>query len=137
MRLKWLEVSKRVRNWNKVKNFIFVESKLDLCQLEMPIFIYKLMCQSSLINLFHFCSVNLICNELKRRQKYYFRTFIFSNSQIEILVSFSRSTNVNVNMSFPNSNCEGNVCVMQVILTLSRPEKWMLEISTYIMQNNI
>ena len=30
----------------------------------------------------------------------YFRTFIFSNSQIELLVSFSRSTNVNVNMSF-------------------------------------
>ena len=25
MRLKWLEVSNRVRNWNKVKNFIFVE----------------------------------------------------------------------------------------------------------------
>ena len=41
-------------------------------------------------------------------QKYYFRTFIFSNSQIEILVLFSRSTNVNVNMSFPNSNFEGN-----------------------------
>ena len=30
--------------------------------------------------------------------------------QIEILVSFSRSTNVNVNMSFPNSNFEGNFC---------------------------
>ena len=43
---------------------------------------------------------------MKRRQKYYFKTFIFSNSQIEILVSFSRSTNVNVNMSFPNSNFE-------------------------------
>jgi hypothetical protein len=41
-------------------------------------------------------------------QKYYFSTFIISNSQIEILVSFSRSTNVNVNMSFPNSNFEGN-----------------------------
>ena len=41
-------------------------------------------------------------------QKYYFRTFIFSNSQIELLVSFSRSTNVNVNMSFPNRNFEGN-----------------------------
>ena len=41
-------------------------------------------------------------------QKYYFRTFIFSNPQIEILVSFSRSTNVNVNMSCPNSNFEGN-----------------------------
>ena len=45
---------------------------------------------------------------MKRRQKYYFRTFIISNSQIEILVSFSRSTNVYVNMSFANSNFEGN-----------------------------
>ena len=53
------------------------------------------------------------------------------------MVSFSRSTNVNINMSFPNSNFEGNLCVMQVILTLSRPEKWMLEIATYIIQNNI
>ena len=41
-------------------------------------------------------------------QKYYFRTFIFSNSQIEIQVSFSRSTSVNMNMSFPNSNFVGN-----------------------------
>jgi len=60
MRLKSLEVSNRVKNRNKVKNFIFVESKLELCQLEMPIFIYKLTCQISLINMFHFCSVNLI-----------------------------------------------------------------------------
>ena len=43
------------------------------------------------------------------KAKYYFSTFIISNSKIEILVSFSRSTNVNVNMSFPNSNFEGNV----------------------------
>jgi len=34
--------------------------------------------------------------------------FIISNSQIETLVSYSRSTNVNVNMSFSNSNFEGN-----------------------------
>ena len=60
IRLMWLEVSNRVRNWNKVKKFIFVYSKLELCQLEMLIYIYNLMCQSSLINLFHFCSVNLI-----------------------------------------------------------------------------
>ena len=108
MRLKWLEVSNHVRNWNNVENFIFVESKIELCQLEMPTFIYKWMCQSSLIKLFHFCSVNLIGNELKWRQKCYFSTFISSNSQIEILLSFSRSTNVNVNMSFPNSNFEGD-----------------------------
>jgi len=46
---------------------------------------------------------------VKRWLKYYFRTVIFSSSQIEILVSFSRSTNVNVNMSFRNSNFEGNL----------------------------
>ena len=34
LRLKWFEVSNLVRNRNKVKNFIFVESKLELCQLE-------------------------------------------------------------------------------------------------------
>ena len=41
------------------------------------------------------------------RQNSHFRTNI-SNSQIETLVSYSRSTNVNVNMSFPNINFEGN-----------------------------
>ena len=48
---------------------------------------------------------------MNSRQKYYFRKFIFSNSQIEILVSFSRATNVSVNMSFPNSNFEGNFSI--------------------------
>ena len=62
MRLKWLEVTNRVRNWNNVKNFDLVESKLELCQLEMLIFIYKLKCQSSLINLlsFLFCEFNRV-----------------------------------------------------------------------------
>ena len=52
-----LEVSNRVRKWNKFKNYIYVRSKLQLCQLELPIFIKKLMCQSSLINTvsFVFC----------------------------------------------------------------------------------
>jgi len=45
-----LEVRNRIRNWNKVKNFIFVGSKLQLCQLEITIFIYKIICQSTLIN---------------------------------------------------------------------------------------
>ena len=54
---------------------------------------------------FLFCEFNRV---MKRMQKYYFRTFIFSNSQIELLGFFSRSTNVNVNVSFPNSNFEGN-----------------------------
>ena len=64
-----MEVSNLVRNWNKIKNFIFVKSKLELCQLEMPIFIYKLMCQSSLINLFHSCSVNLIVYRAEMKAK--------------------------------------------------------------------
>ena len=59
--------------------------------------------------MFHFCSVNLIVQRAEKKQKYFFRTFIFLNSQIELLVSFSRSTNVNVNMSLPNSNFEGNL----------------------------
>ena len=46
MRLRCLEVSNLLRNWNKVKNFIFVGPKHKICQLEIPIFIYKLMCQS-------------------------------------------------------------------------------------------
>ena len=110
MRLWWLDVSNRVRNWNKVQIFIFVGSKFQLCQLEIPIFIYKLNWQTSLFT----CLISVLwiisCNELKWRQKYYFSTFIISNSKIEILVSFSRLKNVNVNMSFPNSNFEGNLC---------------------------
>jgi len=42
------------------------------------------------------------------KAKLSFYTTIISNSQIEILVSYSRSTYVNVNMSFPNRNFEGN-----------------------------
>ena len=56
---------------------------------------------------FLFCEFNRVTSQ-KGRQKSYFRTFIISNSQIEILVSFSRSTIVNVNMYFRNSNFEGN-----------------------------
>ena len=55
---------------------------------------------------FLFCELNRVTS--RKKQKYYFRTFIFSNPPIEILVSFSRSTNVNVNISFPNSNFERN-----------------------------
>ena len=54
---------------------------------------------------FLFCEFNRV--KSRKKQKYFFRTFIFSNPQIEILVSFSRSTNVYVNMSFPISNFEG------------------------------
>jgi len=41
------------------------------------------------------------------RQNYHISMIIISNSQIETLVSYSRSTNVNVNMSFRKSNFEG------------------------------
>jgi len=41
-------------------------------------------------------------------QKYHFSTIIISNSKIETLVSYSRSTKIFVNMSFPISNFEGN-----------------------------
>ena len=41
--------------------------------------------------------------------KLLFCTIIISNSQIEILFSYSSSTKVNINMFFPNSNFEGNV----------------------------
>ena len=59
-----LELSNRVRNWNNVKNIIYVRSKLQICQLEIPIFIYKLMCQGSLIKpvSFMFCEFNLIAS---------------------------------------------------------------------------
>ena len=45
---------------------------------------------------------------ISQRQSYHFSTIIISNSEIKTLVSYSRSTNVNVNMSFPSSNFEGN-----------------------------
>ena len=48
-RFRSLEVSNCVRNWNKINYNIYVRSKLQVCQLEIPIFINKLMCQSSLI----------------------------------------------------------------------------------------
>ena len=62
------------------------------------------------INKLSFISVLWIysCNELKWWQNYYFSTIIISNSLIEILVSYSWSTYVNVNMSFPNSKFGGN-----------------------------
>ena len=126
MRLWCLEVSNLVRNWNKVKNFIFVRSKLELCKLEIPIFIYKLMCWSSLIDFFISVLWIYSCNELKGRQKYYFSKVNISNSQIEILVSFSRSTNVNVNMSFPNSNFNENLLLMCLACHFDVIESWIV-----------
>jgi len=65
---------------------------------------------SEYINKLSFISVLWIysCNELEWWQNSYFSRIINSNSQIEILDSHSRSTNVNVNMSFRNSKFEGN-----------------------------
>jgi len=84
-----------------------VVSKLQICQLEIPVFIYKFKCQSSLINSDSFGSVDLMVYRHLMKAKLFFSTFIISNSQIEKLVSYSRSTYVNVNMSFPISNFEG------------------------------
>ena len=56
-----LEFSNHIWNWNKVKNFIYVVSKLQLFQLDIPIFIYKLMCQISLI-----ISVSFLFSEFNR-----------------------------------------------------------------------
>jgi len=85
--------------------------------------------ESEYINKLSFISVLWIysCNDLKWWQNYYFSAVIISNSQIEILVSYSRSTNVNVNMSFRSSKFEGNFSTYvfgRVILTLSRGENW-------------
>ena len=66
-------------------------------QIKVSEFIKKLVS-------FLFCEFNRVTSW--KEPKYYFRTFIFSNSKIEILVSILRSTNVNVNMSFRNSNFE-------------------------------
>ena len=103
-----LEDSNRVRNWNKVKNNIYVRSKIQLCQLEIIIFINKLMCKSSLIKsvLFAFCEFNRVASW--NQSKSIILVDHHFNSQIETLISYSRSTNVNVNMSFPSSNFEGN-----------------------------
>ena len=67
-------------------------------------------------------------------------TIIISNSQIEILVSYSMSTNVNVNMCFPNSKFEGNFSTYVFGKSLwhyLRAENLMLDIATPIMRKNI
>ena len=69
-------------------------------KINVTVFINKLVS-------FLFCEFNRVTS-WNEGKKGYFCTFITSNFQIDILVSFRRSTNVNVNMSFPNSNFEGN-----------------------------
>jgi len=77
-----------------------VSSKLQLCQLEIPVFLYNLMCQSSLINWvsFVFCEFNRVVGWNEGKTIIY--SIIISHSKIETLVSYSRSTKVNVNISF-------------------------------------
>ena len=103
-----LEVSNRVWKWNKIKNNIYVRSKLQICQFDIPIFINKLMCQRSLINSvsFVFCEFNRVASWNEGKSI----ILVGSSFQMPIgtLVSYWRSTNVNVNMSFPSSNFEGN-----------------------------
>ena len=71
--------------------------------------IHKQINVSEFINKHCFICVLWIqsCSELKWMRSYHFSTIIILNSKIETLVSFSRSTNINVNMIFPSSNFEG------------------------------
>jgi len=52
------------------------------------------------------------CSDMQWRQNVYFSRIIISNSQIEGLVSYSRSLYINVNMCFPNSNFEGTLVLI-------------------------
>jgi hypothetical protein len=56
-----LEVSNRVRKWNKVKNNIYLRSKFLLWRSEIPIYINKLIWRSSLLN-----SVSFVFYEFNR-----------------------------------------------------------------------
>ena len=66
------------------------------------------------------------CYELKWRQKYHFSKIIISNFQRETLVSYSRSTNVNVNMSFPSRNLKETLVLMCWESHFDIIEKWNL-----------
>jgi len=66
------------------------------------------MCQITLINSVSFLFCEIIRVTSRKMQNYHFSTIFISNFRIEILGSYSMSTNVNVKMSFPNSKFEGN-----------------------------
>jgi len=74
-----LEVCNRVSNRNKGKKLIFVGSILPICQLEIPLSIYKLMCQSSFwIHVsYGFCEFNRVAS--RNRANSYFSKIIISN----------------------------------------------------------
>ena len=67
------------------------------------------MCQSSFIKIVSllFCDLNRVASRNAVQTNILVRSS-FQNSEIETLNSYSRSTYVNVNMCFSNSNFEGN-----------------------------
>ena len=95
-----LGYQKSVRNWNKVNKIHILGVETSI----IPIGNTNIHIQNNvrLHKKVIFISVLWIysCNELKWWQIYYISTIVISNSQIQIIVSYSRSTNVNVKMSF-------------------------------------
>ena len=85
-----------------------MRSKLQLCQLEIPIFVYKLMCLRSLIKSvsFVFCEFNRIARWNEGKTIIFVRSsFKFPNRN----TGFIFKVNVcHVNMSFHSGNFEGN-----------------------------
>jgi len=67
------------------------------------------MCQSTIINSVSFLFFEFVRVTCSNAGKSLILYDHHSNSQTEILVSYSKSTNVNVNMSFPISKFEGNI----------------------------
>ena len=110
MRLRCLDDSNRVTNLRKVKknSFSWIRN-LNYANWKYQ-YSYKIKVLEFIIKIvsFLFCEFNRVTSWFMK-EKYYFRTFIISIPQIEILVSFSRLTNINANMSFPNSNFERNI----------------------------
>ena len=94
----------------KGKNLIFVVSILQTCQLEIPLFIYKLICQNSL-----WISVSYGFWEFKCVTSWNkFKTIILIRSsfqicQLEILVLYQRKCMSNVNVFVPKINFDGNL----------------------------
>jgi len=70
---------------------------------------------------------------------YHFCTIIISNMPTGKTGFIFNVNHVNVNMSVPNSTFEGNFStyVFGFFLALSRAEKWLLDIATFIMRKNI
>jgi hypothetical protein len=84
------------------------------------------------------CFVNLIVWRSEKKAKLIFlydNKFKFPN---ETLVSYSRSTNVNVNISFPNSSFEENLVIMCLASYFDIIENWkLIDMATYIMRKKI